>query len=219
MIPLVAIDERVLVTLTLEQVVYAERIGRMRRELAVKRNRSHRNNLTMSDEAAMAMNVRSAVGECAVHQLFPWLEWHEYSEADDLSDLADIGDFIDVKTPHQEPDEAPRRLLAFTWHDDWVYVLCLPIGRNRFRIMGWVWGREFKDAPCVELQPGRPCRMVEPVIPPLHPIRELQELALTRQQRTLVHHCDVCGCVAFHGLGSPLPEPHGWFCDQHRPNR
>jgi len=185
MIPLVGMDERVLVALADENWKLGEIVGRARYDSAIAAGRHvFDNGRAASVEEIIDEYVHGARGEIAVHGLFPWLPWHDLS--DRVDDLPDIGDFIDVKAPAQDPSSnKPRKLIAYDsqLRNDWAFVLALYVGRQRFRIMGWASSAELRAAPIKELQPGRPCHVLEPSIPPLHPLRQLQEIALTRHHR------------------------------------
>lgn len=177
---------RPVVVLTPEQEAEGEEVGRGRRQYAIEHSRTPGGHLDASNETALRIDIVGACGEKAIHTLFPTLPWHK-EIVRDVSDLPDIGDFIDVKTPDQRPDKPPRSLIHYKGGVKlkWAYVLVLPIGDRRYRVMGWVWGDELARAPIKELSPGRPSHVLPPTIPPLRHIKTLQAIVAAAQAQEI----------------------------------
>jgi hypothetical protein len=160
------------ITLTPEQIAFADRWAHVRQGNAEGADLNGHNNAPNDHDAALAMHVVGLRGEFPVVIHCKPVVWSYKAGVDAVGNrIADVEDFVDVKTRTKD------------WHslivqrDDpahWAYPLVCASQHPRYCIVGFCWGheaqqKEFWDDPAG----GRAAYFIKRTNPIMKPIAEL----------------------------------------------
>ena len=143
------------------QVIEADRVGRMRRQRAIKEGRSGGYGLAVDDDRALKMDIHGARCERGGGVfLGPNVPWHKGIDGGSTTDLPDFADFIDVKGITKFKHQLVVPVNQFK--PDLAYLLVCSQRHPFYKICGWVWGRDIEAKKFIkELQRGRPAHCLK----------------------------------------------------------
>jgi len=164
------------ITLSPKDIAVADEVGTRRRQAAIIRNRTQKNNRTDDAKTLLQTDIEGARCEKAGQLCFAPVEWHSQL-VDDPRGLPDLDDFIDVKGTSYP---AGRLIVQRDNNKDWAYLLVRSHKHPVYEIVGWMWGHQAQlEEHIMELEPGRPAHCIGGKI--LNPLSELYEELRIRQ--------------------------------------
>lgn len=125
------------VTLSEEQIAYADKIAQRRYDSAIQKNRQPHNGAPTDPGRALSITRVGTRGEAAGKVYLNPVKWNAYAET--LGGLADLEDWIDVKTVTRKTD---RLIVQKDDDPTWAYLLIISAMHPTYEIVGWCWGYE-----------------------------------------------------------------------------
>jgi hypothetical protein len=122
------------------QIGFADGVAYARRMLAIHKARAPRNGSPTDRKKALGRDVLGVRGEAAGH-VYTGLRWNALSQI--IGRLPDLGDWIDVKGRSKAHYDLPVPKDGML---DWAYMLVDCSGHPAYRIVGWMFGSDAKQA-------------------------------------------------------------------------
>jgi hypothetical protein len=166
------------VTLTPEQIEWADKVGLFRHENRKRAGSIHRNNRPRNWDIDLENDKSAARCELAGHIGLETSYWNDYQDIVGKSKQPDLDHFIDVK---ERRFSRHRLIIQFTDPASWAYVSVCSEQHPDYCIDAWCWGYEVQHEKYRKaLQPGRPAYVVEMIDPVIKNPRKLMEIIKQR---------------------------------------
>lgn len=163
------------VTLTPDQLAYADNVGLRRHNDCIANGAVNRNNRPRNIAVDLKNDQDAARCELAAHIGLETKHWLEFAKVGFGPKRPDLDNFIDVKERKQS-----RHNLIIQYDDpaDWAYLSVCSEQSPDFCIDAWCWGYEVQHQRFWgELVPGRPAYVISPIATVIKNPRQLMQLA------------------------------------------